>query len=245
VSLQRAVLVDRDAAVLTRLTSELSRSGFVVEALASTVGLTPELLELSHPDLLLLDNELPEIKHGALVVLIRSIKARRPLRVVVSTEKEPTLLAAQLPADQVIRRSQLLAEGARALGLVLPAEVQIDVRGIIDEVLGRKPGKKIQLLEVKIDLFSKANFYLGRDKGLGLFVPTSELLAVGQRVEVQLNLMGRQQMKWTGEVAWQRSHGSFGGRTSAGLGIKPDGMPEAQRTAIERFLETRPPFSVF
>jgi Tfp pilus assembly protein PilZ/CheY-like chemotaxis protein len=245
VPLLRAVLVDRDPLLLRRLTSELSRSGFVVEALASTVGLTPDLLERSHPDLLLLDNELPEIKHGALVVLIRSTKARRPLKVVVSTEREPLPLVAQLAADLVIRRSQLAAEGARALGISLPTEGPVDVRAIIDEVLGRNPGAKIQVLEVRIDLFSKANFYLGRDKAIGLFVPTADWLPVGQRVEVQLDLMGRQQILVKGEVAWQRPYGSFGGRASAGLGIAPDEMPEAQRKVIEHFLETRPAFSAF
>ena len=90
--LQRAVLVDRDPLLLSRLTGELSQSGFVVESLSTVVGLTPDLLELSNPDFLLLDGELPGIKHSALMVLIRSLKARRPLKVAVSTSVDPIMI---------------------------------------------------------------------------------------------------------------------------------------------------------
>ncbi|HEX4802477.1 MAG TPA: hypothetical protein VFV14_03140, partial [Myxococcaceae bacterium] len=57
--LKRAVLVDRDPLLLSKLTGEMSQSGFIVESLSSGVGLTPDLLELSSPDFLLLDAELP------------------------------------------------------------------------------------------------------------------------------------------------------------------------------------------
>lgn len=241
--LQRAVLVDRDPILLSRLTGELSRSGYVVESLASTVGLTPDLLELSNPDLLLLDAELPGIRHSALLVIVRSLRARRPLRVIVSTEHNANGMKEQLMADLAVSRSQLIAHGASALGLSLGAEVAIDVRAIIDEVLGSKATRDVQLIEVRIDLFSKGNFYLGKDNQLGVFVPTSVLLPVGQRVELHLDLMGRYQIKLVGEVAWQRSHSSFGGRIASGIGIKPLEIPASYQKVIAQFLETRQPLA--
>jgi Tfp pilus assembly protein PilZ/CheY-like chemotaxis protein len=240
---QRAVLVDRDPLLLSRLTGELSRSGFVVETLASVVGLTPDLLALSHPDFLLLDSELPGMKHAAMIVLIRSLKAQRPVRVVVSTGEDPSWIRAHLQPDQVVRRPQLLEEGARALGISLKPEARVDVRAIIDEVLGQRCAGQVQLLEVKIDLFSKGNFYVGKDNGLGVFIPTSVLLPVGHKVEIHLELMGQPKMVLSGEVAWQRSYSSFGGRVSSGIGIKPLDIPATHRKAIDHFVQTRQPLT--
>ncbi len=242
-SLRRAVLVDRDPLLLSTLTSELSRSGFVVEALASIVGLTPDLLDLSSPDLVLLDGELPGIKLAALLVIIRSLKARRQVKVIVSTGNDPQLVQTHLAPDLVIRREKLLSEGARALGISLGPESKVDVRGLIDEVLGQKCAGEVQVLEVKIDLFSKGNFYVGKDHKLGVFVPTAVLLPVGHKVEINLELMGRDHLRLTGEVAWQRSHSSFGGRVASGIGIKPLEIPAEHRQAIDQFVQTRQPIS--
>ena len=241
--LQRAVLVDRDPMLLSRLTGELSGSGYLVESLASTVGLTPDLLELSNPDLLLLDAELPGIKQSALLVIIRSLKARRPVKVIVSTDQNPGLMRDQLMADLAIPRSKLVAHGAVALGLTLSAEASVDVRAIIDEVLGTKATSGVQLIELRIDLFSKGNFYVGKDNQLGVFVPTPVLLPVGQRVEVHLDLQGRHQIKLSGEVAWQRSHSSFGGRIASGMGNKPLEIPATHQKVIAQFVETRQPLT--
>ena len=241
--LQRAVLVDRDPLLLSRLTGELSQSGFVVEALSTVVGLTPDLLELSNPDFLLLDGELPGIKHSALMVLIRSLKARRPLKVAVSTSEDPSIIKAHLNPDLVVRRDELLEAGAKPLGVTLGSESRVDVRAIIDEVLGQKYASDVQVMEVKIDLFSKGNFYVGKDNRLGVFVPTSVLLPVGHKVQIHLELMGNARITLTGEVAWQRSHSSFGGRVASGIGIKPLEIPTQHRVVIDRFVQTRPPLS--
>ncbi len=239
----RAVLVDRDPTLLSRLTGELSRSGFVVESLSSTVGLTPDLLDLAKPELLLLDHELPGMNHAALLVIIRSLKARHPLRVVVSTEQDPRLLKDKVLADQVVARARLVAEGARALGLSTASGSTVDLRAIIDEVLGQRPASSIQSIELRIDLFSKGNFCVANDGRLGVFVPSTVLLPVGQRVELQIDLLGREKLKFTGEVVWQRGHSSFGGKVATGVGVRLLDVSEAQRQAISRFLETRQPLN--
>ncbi len=69
------------------------------------------------------------------------------------------------------------------------------------------------------------------------------LLPVRERVEVQVDLLGRHQMKLTGEVAWLRSRSSFGGRIASGMGIKPLEIPETHRKVIAQFIETRQPLT--
>ncbi len=242
--LRRAVLVDRDPLLLSKLTGEMSRGGFIVESLSSGVGLTPDLLELSSPEFLLLDAELPGVKYPpALMVIIRSLKSRQPVTIAVSTSQDPKGVTLQLEPDRVIPRAQLLAQGTRAFGLALSAESKVDVRAIIDEVLGQKCVGEIQALRVKIDLFSKGNFYVGKDNQLGVFIPTLVLLPVGQKVEIQLELMDRPAFTLTGSVAWQRSHSSFGGRVATGIGIKPLQVPAQHRKDIDHFVKTRQPIT--
>lgn len=242
--LKRAVLVDRDPRLLSRLTGELSRSGFIVESLSSGVGLTPDLLELASPDFLLLDAELPGVKYPpALMVIVRSLKARRPVTIAVSTGGDPKGVKLQIEPDLVVARAQLIEKGAGALGIPLSNTAKVDIRAIIDEVLGQKCVGELQPIRVKIDLFSKGNFYVGRDNQLGVFVPTLVLLPVGQKVEIQLELMDRPAFALTGNVAWQRSHSSFGGRVASGMGIKPIDIPADRRKEIDHFVKTRQPIT--
>ena len=242
--LKRAVLVDRDPLLLSKLTGEMSQSGFIVESLSSGVGLTPDLLELSSPDFLLLDAELPGVKYPpAFMVIIRSLKSRQPVTIAVSTSHDPKGVTFQLVPDRVIPRAQLLAEGARAFGIELSPESKVDVREIIDEVLGQKCVGEMQTLRVKLDLFSKGNFYVGRDDQLGVFIPTVVLLPVGQKVEIQLELMDQPAFTLTGNVAWQRSPGAFGGRVVSGIGVKPIEIPAPHSQDIDHFVKTRQPIT--
>lgn|GEM_PF-3469339 len=242
-SLRRAVLVDRDPLLVSRLTGELSRRGFVVESLSSVIGLTPDLLSLSNPDFLLLDAELPGVKPAALLVIIRSLRARRKLQIAVSTSGDPGWIKTQLLPDVLVLRDALLREGERALGIAAEPQSKVDVRALVDEVLGQKSAGDVQALEVKINLFSKGNFYVGKDNQLGVFIPTAALLPVGQKVEIHLDLMESAIFSISGEVAWQRSHGSFGGRIASGIGVKPLEIPPEHRAAIDKFVQTRQPIT--
>jgi Tfp pilus assembly protein PilZ len=243
VSLRRAVLVDRDPLLLSKLTGDFSRGGFVVESLSSVVGLTPDLLELSNPDFLLLDGELPGMKHAALIVIVRSLRARRRVQIAVSTAEDPSWFESHLAPDLVVRRAELLEGGARALGVALSSESRADVRAIIDEVLGQKCIGDVQVVEVRIDLFSKGNFYLGKDNRFGVFIPTSVLLPVGHKVRIHLELMESIKFTLTGEVAWQRSHSSFGGRIASGIGVKPLEIPPEHQKEIDHFVQSRQPIT--
>ena len=241
---QRAVVVDRDAMLLSRLAAELGRSGYAVETLASTLGLTPDLLELSEPDLLLIDAELPGMDRAGLLVIARSLKARRSLQIIISTDGEPAAFPRQIAADRVLRRSELLARGASALGLSVAAESKLDLRELLDRVLGHQGAAKDETLTVQVDLFSKSNFYAapGTARPAGVFFATAVLLPVGQRVTLELKLLERPPVRAVGDVAWQRPHSSFGGRMPTGVGIRFVELPAPDREAIDRFLEVREPF---
>ncbi len=242
-SLGHAVIVDRDPALLARLAAELSACGFATETLASTLGLTPDLLELSAPNLVVLDAELPGIEWPAVLVITRSLKARRSARIVLSTEGPPEVMAKRVPADQVLPRQKLLVEGARALGFTPGQEPLLDVRALLDEVLGSRAGRAGQPLEVRVDLFSKSNLYrLAGDADVsGVFVASSLFLPIGQRVKVSLELLSRHRIETEGEVVWHRPHSSFGGRVATGFGIKLLSLSAAHQQVIARFLDAREP----
>lgn len=238
-SLRKVVLVDRDRALLDRLSVELARGGAAVETLSSTAGLTPDLLALSAPDWLVLDAGLPGMSRAALLVVARSLKARLPMvRVVVVTEGGPDA-ALDVPGATAIPRATLCAEGGAALGIVATA---VDVRAVIDSVLGRaEPAKGSQRYEVTIDLFSDTTFWTGKDKAMGVFVVTSVPPAVGEKVSLAVSLMGRKTLELEGEVAWLRTRRSFGLKQPPGVGVRLLDVAEEQRLSIDRFLEQREP----
>ena len=242
-SLRKAVLVDRDPALLDRLSVELARGGAAVETLSGTAGLTPDLLALSAPDWLVLDAGLPGITRAALLVLARSLKARLPLtRVIVVTEGEFDA-ARDCPGATAIPRATLCAEGSAVLGIV--GSEAVDVRAVIDSVLGRaspsSAGLAGQRYEVTVDLFSEATFWVGKDSALGVFVVTSVPPPLGDRVSVAVSLMGRKTLEVRGEAAWLRTRRSFGLKQPPGVGVKLVGLAEEQRLAIDRFLDQREP----
>lgn len=239
---ERAVVVDRDALLLARVAGELGAAGMQVETLASTLGLTPDLIDLSAPNLLIVDAGLPGMDRSALLVLVRSLKSRRRLRVVVSADDDVAALRRQIDADLVVDRAELVAQGAECLGVTLSATTKLDLRGLLDEVLGGRPTAGPRGLEAKVDLFSKTNFYAAPDgKVQGVFFATAVLEPVGQKVRVRLDLSGRASFELDGEVAWQRSHQSFGGRVSTGFGVRLVDLPGEAAQAIARFAELREP----
>ena len=47
----------------------------------------------------------------------------------------------------------------------------------------------------------------------------------------------------TGNVAWQRSPGAFGGRVVSGIGVKPIEIPAPHSQDIDHFVKTRQPIT--
>lgn len=241
-ALRRAVVVDRDPLLLARLTAELGRADYEVESLISTVGLTPDLLALSRPELLVLDAGLPGLASSAVQVICRSIKARCEVKVILSSEGEPEPLERKTGADLVLSRGKLVAEGAAALGLLTAPGEPMDIRPLIDEVLGKPLLASTERLEIQLDLFSESRLYVDGQGALGgVFLPMAVLPPIGQQLEVKLELAGRRTIEAMGEVTWHRARTAFGGRVPAGAGIRLLGLDAQQRAALERFLELREP----
>lgn len=243
-SLRRAVVVDRDPAVLARLEVELGRLGYAVETVDSVVGLTPDLVALSQPNVLVLDAGMPGLDAAGLFVLVRSLKARLQLKVAVSTEEDARALKEKLGADHCVSRVELVASGVQAFGVKAQAEKSIDVRALIDEVLGKRAPSEQTAFEVKLDLFSESRLCVGRDGGApGVFVATTDLPAVGQRVELKLNLFGKRKLHLRGEVAWHRAPSGYGGAKSSGFGAKLLDLSEEENRALMQLLEIREPLT--
>jgi len=243
VSVRSAVIADRDSGLLRRLGGELAHNGVEIEALDSTSGLTPDLLALSAPDFLVLDAELPGLAPAALLVLVRSMKARLPLlQVVVTTEGPVARLERTLAADRVVPRNVLETQGAGALGLASSPPSRVDVRAILDDVLGRSSSPDEPTFDVTLDLFSDHNLWIGgKNREVGLFVATSVLPRVGQTVDVTVHVMGKTTLHFKGEVLWQRPRKSFAGRMPTGIGVRLREASEETKLAMDRFLELREP----
>lgn len=240
--LRRALLVDRDPQVLTRLAAELSRAGYLTEALSSTVGLTVDLVTLARPDELYLDAELPGLSDAGLMVLCRSITARG-IEVRLSTDRPPGDYQSLVGGGLVLARETLLAKGVAAFGVAVPDRPpRIDVRAVLGEVLGRSVAPEVLPMEAKIDLFSKSNFYLGADGRLaGAFIATRTIPPVGQKVALTLELFGRKKIELSGRVDWQRPLSQVGLKTVTGVGIRFETIDEAARRSIQALLDEREP----
>jgi Tfp pilus assembly protein PilZ/DNA-binding NarL/FixJ family response regulator len=112
------VLIDRDPQLIARISGELMRAGMQVEGLSSTLGLTPELLALSTPDVVLLDTGLPGLPLDVVPAIFSDLRRRRRLRCMVIVEGDEAQVAevtARLKADAGVPRSALEKSGALAL----------------------------------------------------------------------------------------------------------------------------------
>lgn len=240
--LGRAVVVEREPALLARLSTELGRSGYVVDELGSMQGLSPDLLVRAQPDLVVVDAELPGLGATALLVLVDALKARTKAWVVLSTAGAfEQRLRWRLAVDLVVERQRLREEGARALGLAASGPVRVDVRAVLDEVLGREPMRLgPRPLRVKLDLFSDSQLFEDREGRPGVFVALSPLPEVGQELELELEVLNRPCFRARGRVVWQRPRSALSGRPP-GVGVSLEELPPEGHEAIERMLEQRAP----
>ena len=237
------MLVDRDPALLVRLTGDLERSGFLVESLCSTDGLTPDLLALSAPDWLVMDEGLPGLTRAALLVLVRSMKSRLPfVQVAVVAEREVAAAEADYAVDRAVPRELLVREGGPALQLGGEAPPSVDVRSLIDDLLGTHPQEQPRVFEVSLDMFGESNLYVdGSGRVEGVFASTSVLPAIGNKVSLKVNVLGRKSFTVEGEVAWQRTRASFGNRVPTGVGVRLQSPSEELRLSLDRFVDLREP----
>lgn len=148
----KVIIVDRDPALLTRLSDELARAGMVVETLNDLLGLTPDLLGLSLPDVLLLDASMPGLPMDAIPTIFDELRRVRPVRCMLVVEggrDHASLVAGRLGADAAVPRDALALGGAMALRTQAASptvplhesmlEVPADLKGFDEDPLGDVP----------------------------------------------------------------------------------------------------------
>ncbi|MEM6531373.1 MAG: hypothetical protein AAF654_02050 [Myxococcota bacterium] len=98
-------------------------------------------------------------------------------------------------------------------------------------------------LETHIDLTSEDNFYCGLDDSeIGVFASTIELLPLGQRVHVRVQVNGGDTVAGFGSVKWFRDWDDDQPNLYPGMGIELVDLDDATRRTIEGFMEQREPW---
>lgn len=99
-------------------------------------------------------------------------------------------------------------------------------------------------MEVAVDLGSDHNFYVGFVENVsagGLFVATHKLAAVGDQIELAIQLPGRAEpVTGIGEVRWLREPGPESD-LSPGMGLRFLALDGGGEEAIEAFVAERAP----
>jgi Tfp pilus assembly protein PilZ len=185
------VVIDRDALLLARLEAELTRAGMQVETLNTTLGLTPELLALSAPDVVLLDIGLPGLPPDVIPAIFADLRKRRRMRCMIiadGTREEAARHAARLGADAAVSRQSLAAAGARALkedstpaALAADPLAEVpDVGAVPARVRGAPSGPSTDILALIEDELAKA--------------PPAPLATGALRFQVALDLFSEHQL---------------------------------------------------
>ena len=101
-------------------------------------------------------------------------------------------------------------------------------------------------LRVRIDLAGPHGFVKTTTENLsigGLFVATKAPYAVGSRVDLVLRILHAPPMELQGEVRWVRE---ASGGIPGGMGIRLQGLTDAQESVIDSFLRSglKPPMDI-
>jgi len=99
-------------------------------------------------------------------------------------------------------------------------------------------------VDLDVSLESDHNFYAGFAENIstgGLFIATFKLKAVGERMDITLNLPGREEpIRAIGEVRWIREY-SERSNVGPGMGIRFVEVDQADVSAISEFVKGREP----
>jgi CheY-like chemotaxis protein/Tfp pilus assembly protein PilZ len=122
--------VDQDPATRSLLQRELGAAGYEVDTLSSGNGFTEDMVELVHPDVLLVDPFMPDLPLAAVEDLLRRLRKDQQLvLLLIDGGKDPerlTRVAETCQADGRIERRALLAAPASAVGDQLVPESSIE-----------------------------------------------------------------------------------------------------------------------
>ncbi len=126
----RVLVVDQDPATRALLQRELGAAGYEVDTLSSGNGFTEDMVELVHPDVLLVDPFMPDLPLAAVEDLLRRLRKDQQLvLLLIDGGKDPkrlTHIAETCQADGRIERRALMAAPASAVGDQLVPESSIE-----------------------------------------------------------------------------------------------------------------------
>ncbi len=136
-----------------------------------------------------------------------------------------------------------------------PAPPQAASRGgaskllsMIEQEVGsvaKLPSRAAKRFVVEVNLFSRNNFYVGPSGDLrtgGIFVATSVLPQVGDRVQLQIQLVSMPPLDTEGVVEWIREANQLG-RVTPGAGVSLAHLPAEWLATLEVFFGERAPLT--
>lgn len=125
----RVLIVDHDEVVRDMLAADLSAAGYEVDTLSSGNGFTADMVELIHPDLLLVDPFLPDVPFEAVTAVLQALHVDGAFKLVlIDGGQDPERLAAlarDCRADGSVTKRDLLNAPADAVAEQLLPEVEI------------------------------------------------------------------------------------------------------------------------
>ncbi len=270
--LRRILVVDDDRAAREALRASFAAAGYDAEGVSVDAGLTPELIEVLRPGIVLVDEHLGGPSREAAMRVVLEARRRVGARLLLmGAADDPELgrRALQLGADGHVAKPRLFTDPAAVLappptplgppgGTLSPpplparrvAPPPSDLLAMIDEELTKAEEPRAvesePAFDVGIDLFSEHNFYLVKTQTgqqVGVFIATSLPPLVGTRVKATLRLPAGPRFTTSGEVMWVRTRALLGGKLPAGAGIRMLDLGDAAKQAVRTFLSERAPYT--
>src|SRR5579872_5614864 len=116
----RVLVVDQDKTSRSLLQRELGAAGYEVDVLSSGTGFTEDMVQLVHPDVLLVDPFMSDLAVPAVENLLRRLREDQQLvLLLIDGGRDPETLrriAESCRADGRIQKRELLAAPAAAVG---------------------------------------------------------------------------------------------------------------------------------
>ncbi|MEM6731147.1 MAG: PilZ domain-containing protein, partial [Myxococcota bacterium] len=123
-----------------------------------------------------------------------------------------------------------------------PAQKSAPLPVPIEESATAQPSDSVIDVAARITLESEDNFYDGLDEGRGVFVSTIEILPLGQRVHVRIDVEGVHSVNAHGVVRWYRDWDDDQPQLHPGMGIEFAELGDDDLRVVEDFISRRDPW---
>ncbi len=105
-----------------------------------------------------------------------------------------------------------------------------------------EPSNDVVDLGARVTPESEDNFWAGLDAESGVFVSTINILPLGQRVHVRVDVEGMHSVNAYGVVRWFRDWDDDQPELHPGMGIELQELDESQKRVVEEFMSRRDPW---